>query len=359
MRKILDIDYYLDGYGAIHTNCVDNPFAAASGYYNIDNYYYYCFYNIALYNWGKNSEEHCSDIEQLLLEGMGVRIANSIGNNNDIFKVQESILKKLGLGIVFNKADNIEEFLEFIKNGINRNYPLIMLPINDTLFYYYQYMTENYNSHALIISGYDEERKLILIQDSLFDRELSKKAFKGEPFYKLFLKEEELKKIWSITHEYYEKNNSSLYNKELLSLEKVSKPEINSYLDLSDDFIEKTDINNSYFVKIVESFNNNSRKFSNLEYIYDLRRIFYFGLVVIFDIFEKINEESNYDEDIYEELIKHKVHYMKSRDLIINKLHYYALKKKVLTNEIIRKMKQEINSNDQKLYLLLKKIRFN
>lgn len=59
MLKRLEIGSYMDGYNFSQINCSDIPIAAIAGFFDYNNYFYYCFFISVLLNWkiGKIHEE--------------------------------------------------------------------------------------------------------------------------------------------------------------------------------------------------------------------------------------------------------------------------------------------------------------
>lgn len=97
------------------------------------------------------------------------------------------------------------------------------------------------DDHAVLITEYDSARKLIMIRENQLNKEVTLNVMKGEPFFKLQLTEELIADIWNKSNASFKEIRNYCYNK-LFSVEKIGEPEIHSYLELVEDFVESNKI---------------------------------------------------------------------------------------------------------------------
>lgn len=61
-----------------------------------------------------------------------------------------------------------DEFIEGIQESVDRDSPMLMIPLYNTMFYSIFYKdTDAYMSHGLIISGYDSDKGLAMLQENV------------------------------------------------------------------------------------------------------------------------------------------------------------------------------------------------
>ncbi|NJD01338.1 MAG: discoidin domain-containing protein [Ruminiclostridium sp.] len=178
MLKSLKIDYYSNGYSGMHTNCIDNPIAGAAGYYNYDNYFYYSFYYSIFKNWTSSKKY-------------------------DWLTFREEILGKLGLRLKFNEITNPSELIASIKENIDNNCPIVMIVKYCTLFFLGSYLTDTKLNHAIAISDYDSEKKIIVIRECLLNKEVTQNVMRGDPFFKLQLTEDLISDMWLKSNNFF------------------------------------------------------------------------------------------------------------------------------------------------------------
>lgn len=327
MLKSLRIDYYPDGYRLKHINCMDFAIAGASGYYNYDNYFYYCFYYCLLNNW------------------TGKKEYNWISFKNEI-------LTKLGLRLNFIEVNDTNELIASIKGNIDNQCPIVMLVKCCATFFSNLYLTNNVASHSIIISDYDAERKIVIIREGLLNWEVTQNVMRGDPFLKLQLTEDLISDIWLKSNNLFKEENSGIYNK-LFSIEKISEPQIISYNGLIEDFINNYNINDSNLIQLVDGFNDNIVGMKNNIYIESIRRNFQGSINILFDVFEKSFDFLKYDNYKKKRFYEFRDKYKNFRHLIISKLHINVLRDKYLDKVKISKITDEIRNMDTELFALV------
>ena len=329
MLKSLKFDIYKNGYNASKINCIDIPIAGASGYYNYENYFYYCFYYSMFTNWTNIKNDHW-------------------------LTLRNEILKKIGLTLVVNKINAPSQLIPSIKSHIDNMQPLILIAKYNSLFYSGSYLNmADKGSHGIIISGYDTERPLIIVRESVhIDNDLFS-TVKVEALAKFQITDDILLDIWNKTNTSYREENSPFYNT-LYSIEKTGEPCINNYKELLDDFLNNFDPNCSKLAEVVNSFNDcidNMKSYGSIEL---LRRIFYGSITVLFEILAKairvemLSEENQNRFNIFTD------EYKKFRYFLLSKLHAQALRNKPLNITQKEKFLEEIHTKDNELIKLIK-----
>ena len=140
MINSIGFDLFTDGYNVDQINCIDLTTAVASSNNNYNNYYYYCFLYCVSVNWPNN-------------------------NQSDMLTCINNILNKLGLALKFKTIEDQDQLIPFIQQTIDKKQPLILITGLNALFYDFRYRTDTTVDHAIIISGYDDERSLIISRD--------------------------------------------------------------------------------------------------------------------------------------------------------------------------------------------------
>ena len=203
MLKSIEIDVYSNGFNASKINCIDIPIAGATGCYNYENYFYYCFYYSMFLNW--------TDME-----------------NEDWLSFRNEILKRLGLRMIANRIDDFSQLISTIKFHIDNLHPLILIARYNSLFYYNSYLKMDYKaSHGIIISGYETDKPIIVIRESVhIDKEIFN-FLKVQSLSKFLLTENMLKDMWNITNISYKEENNPNYNI-IYNIEKIEQPHISA-----------------------------------------------------------------------------------------------------------------------------------
>lgn len=118
---------------------------------------------------------------------------------------------------------NAGEFEKAICNSIDDNSPLVLIPISNTIFYSYFYKDMNYKGrHALIIYGYDINKRIFLVKENIHVTEYNNVKIKGTPFYTFAITYNQLYEIYEESIKQCEKNEAIL-----ISLKEVQEKELN------------------------------------------------------------------------------------------------------------------------------------
>ena len=295
MKKIT-IPSYANGYKAGNTSCMHLPVAAAAGSFEYENYYKYSFIFAIMANYG------------------------------DIYKMDyetgcNQILNNIGLEMQTKKVEN-NHLIHNVMKYINLNIPLIWIVNYSTLFYLWDHYEYVNASHSLIISGYDDTNRVIIVNEHLLTRDLVDKYYKGHPFISFSITYDMFLDIWMKNNtlksqkNYKEKIYCIIPNNEKLNV---------TYLMIAKDFLNKYYNEESDFIRYMHQMISKEITIDNVN-IEFVRRTFFNTWEVIFDCLEKAVSEVDDHVNILLELKKIKEHFMKKLDYIINILHVNLLR---------------------------------
>lgn len=233
MWKELEIDCYENFYRVDSVNCIDQPIAAALGYYNYYNYFYYCFYLSVLCNWYAIN----TDIEY-----------NFVNYRN-------IIIKKMGLLLKDIYVESQPDFIPLIKTMIDRGEPVLLISKRRALVYNPSYGDINDNNHhGTLITGYKTEAPMLILRDvAHIESSGVKNAGTGYGLFKLFLKEDMVYEMWSESNNIYSEENSYYFFNKIFYITKVGEPKICSYESLVRDFVNSYSSSPSILIEKIMS----------------------------------------------------------------------------------------------------------
>lgn len=319
--KRLNIDHHLDGYTAEINNCIDYNIAAAASYYSKEYLKIYCTHWAIIFNWNTH--------------------------NSDFLQIRNKILNIMGLEMKCEIGVSEDNLISIVERIVNDGYPILMNVSTSSLFYALMYNVSyvNYINHSIIISGFDELRKLIFIQENSINREIISKFTNSLPFLSYQIKYDMLVDILS--------NNKRIIedycNECLYYIKETKKKGIN-------------EINRELYRLILHSLGNNKNDNLIIElekivssncYIEEsrleqFRRTYYHSLIAVFDFIEEniiINNYSSYDAL--------KIEYLNSRNKIINIINKNSLSKNSVDINKINILIEEIIYYNKEIYNFL------
>lgn len=336
MLVALEMDYYSEGYRTMHSNCVDLPMAGAAGFHQYENYFYYTFLYAVMMNWGEAA-------------------------HGDWVASRRSILNKLGLTLKVTEVMNAAGLLSAIHMNIDQQCPVVMIANYNDLFFLSQYRTV-VDDHAVLITEYDSARRLIVIRENQLNKEVTLNVMKGEPFFKLQLTEELIADIWNKSNASFKEIRNYCYNK-LFSVAKIGEPEVHSYLELVEDFVESNKNRSSHLIEAVERFNDNVSLMDGLNdanavavEFETMRRSYHGSAIIMFDIFEKALPWLSSHEEWGQIFGGFRDRYIKFRYHLISSFHADTLRRKLLPPDRIFQLTVEISQLDTELFSLLRKL---
>jgi len=314
--KSLSIKTYEDGFGYHGIDCISEPIAIGAGYYNQENYYYYCFLHSIFANW----IPEVSYIERRNL-----------------------ILNKLGLKLAPIFVDNSNALITKTKVSIDNNCPVLIL-----LDYYYMFYAEDYRkshgSHGVLATEYDTDRSVIAVRETSHVHEET-------PFYRFQLTEELLSDIWVKSNNYINQNNLSYCN-QIYSIEKGCKPGINSYEQIIEELLDGEYIkNNNSLLNEIENFGTVIEGFKRLDIQpYAFRSRYTESVDMFFKLIDRFIISLDLEDGFYSELYIFRNDYLKFRREVISILSKYAFKGKNLDNNKKNEIIEKIHKYDNELH---------
>jgi hypothetical protein len=297
--------------------------AAACGYYDFNNYFYYLFYHCLSENW---PNEELGFFDKVLF-----------------------ILNTLGLTIKTYHTDNPDEFISLIKSTIDKHSMVILPAVYIYLFYFPQYRN-NATTHFLMVSGYDPKRSAIQIRDTIQDFVIT------PGLYKIQMHESLLKEIWINSNNFFKERNPRNYNM-FYSIEKTGESKVSSYIDVTKDFLSSYNPENSKLANIVEQFPKLAEdiKKNELSSMLYLKRELCHTTAVLFDCFSYMFNINN--RALVNELHTFKGQYINFRERIVTKMHAEALRnRKSFSIQERENIKNEILLKDRRLFSLIQDI---
>lgn len=301
MLKKLNIDLYLDGYNYAQVNCVELPIAAACGSYNKNNYFYYSFYYSLYNNYG-----------------------------NEVIHT-DRILNNIGLKLVAHTVHKKDQLLNLIFEKIDLNIPIVFISKYSELFWCKSFVMAPLK-HAFLINGYWKEENIIIVRDSFIVNKFSNKGIddliKASPMYEFSITEDMVSDI-------FEKNLEIGENESLYSVEIFEEHFTFNMIDMIKDSIEFLKQNNDSLTFII----NNLHKFK-ITSVESLRKKYYYGFEILFDILEKFFLNNSKFTCVKNNYLNLKDRYIKYRGTCVQ-----LICKQIIKNEEIKdEKKQEITN---------------
>jgi hypothetical protein len=315
-------NYYPDGYRIEDVNCVDLSIAHAVGTFCTEYYYDYCTI-ISLQNLFRITNEH---------KGFGSEQALNL------------------LGFVFLPIENLgieaSDVCERIIDALSKKYPVILYTNYECLYYSDAYKQPDSNRHAILLTGYDTEKNIFMLQDPEAVERYLIQYTKGEIYYKVRIRKSMLIDIIESTIEHFHVNESLFQSKYLFYI----KP---SHVDAT-----QKDMRGMLLDKLVSSMQKDLMLFTLPErcielsteseinrFIYYSRRPYLGGMRVIIDYVKRAKyysiEESEYDELT--------AGLLSSIDIYISVLHKESVKKPLSIPKKQDKYEEKIRYNIDKL----------
>ncbi|AEY64971.1 hypothetical protein [Clostridium sp. BNL1100] len=234
MGKALDIDLYKNGFDYKNVDCIQSPIAAATGYFNHDNYFYYCFLHSIAGAYENYSQCDPSDYSNKILCKLGLE------------------LKKIDC-----RGCTPEDVISMTAEEILFGRPVIMVVKYNSLFYnvYYKNMGFKLN-HGLLVNEFNESNKTFCIKDQLYKDILD--TYKNA-FFPLHITFDMLKVIWEHSNKQFRRELAScadsiysIYQNEEVNLD--TNKAISIALSMMDDKNE--------LINIIENFDG-TKDFDN------------------------------------------------------------------------------------------------
>ena len=297
-------------------SCIDLPIAYASSYYDAVNFYCYCLIVCIIENWKCIPTKSFSESKNY-------------------------ILKQIDLKIYSKEIYSRNEFFTSIWYCIDKRKPVFI-----ALDYYYMFYARNdlylneHIAHGTLITAYDKEKSLILVQDG------SHMEFKG--LFALQLTESILYDIWDKSKNFFIENNNFFKNS-IFIIDKLGENKnitpleiLNNYL--SDDCLIKYD----NLIFLLEHFDDYFVDLSYYKSQIRLRRVFYTSIELFFYIIELIPAKG-YIEKYFSDFYSFKDQYLRFRDFVVSYMIKNAIKKITLEKNKVNEIVESLNNFNKKL----------
>ncbi|MHB1484858.1 MAG: discoidin domain-containing protein [Saccharofermentanales bacterium] len=296
-------------------DCIDLPIAFATSYYRSEYYYCYCLIICVIDNWGKN--------------------------NGDFNKSKNHILNKLNLKISSYKVSSREGFVNTIKQLVDMKKPVYFILDYYYMFYASTLYMNQHIPHGVLITGYDETRKLFIMQES------AHMNFTG--LYPLQITEDILYDMWEKSNSYFSGIKNSISENLLFSIEENEKKENDiSILTILNEIQSNGITGRNNFVNTIQNFNNSLPFYASDLNQNWIRRVYYTSPQIFFEIIEMIFKKDDIDI-LADEFFEFKRRYLFSRDLTVSVLVKNAIKRKHISQDRIDEMMKMINGLDIEL----------
>lgn len=326
---IVRINLFANEYHVNLINCVDIPISGAASYYNNDNYYFYNFYYVLFNNWSRH-------------------------NSNDWLEFRNSILTKIGLLLTNQFVSDRNSFFTQVKENLDVKTPVILI----LQYKHILYSIDSYKdpsgtvTHAILVTGYNSEKSVFIIRDTILAWNNSEIPYKSDPFYRLQLTEDMVADMWlqsktGLQDDEYFQNNFFTVRKS----DETSNITSN-FTELIEDVVNHNYFSDNKLIDFVTTFNSNISDYNNNDKRYFIRKRFYSSLEVVFDCLGKATEELKdlkYN-GIFSEI---KTRYLNYKDDLTNLLCRSTFREEYIDTSLII---DEIRNMDNDLFKYIQKL---
>lgn len=178
MKNNIDLDFFYDGFDAKRVNCIHNPIAAIAGYYNRNNYFFYC-YLYCLLNYWENKDD-------------------------DFLSISNKVLSFMGLKLESIEFENDEDALKSISDKVLDGDPILLICKYNSLFYNDYYGNDNFKlDHGIVVSGYNSENNTFIINEASLLRNVMLKSNNSDIYFPLQITSTSLKEIFIKSNEQF------------------------------------------------------------------------------------------------------------------------------------------------------------
>lgn len=293
-------------------DCIEMPIAYIASKYHTENFYYYIF---------------ASHVD---------RIWRDEYNGERFTESNNKILNEFSLSMNAVEYNGRDDLLKKIKKSIDEENPVFLLFDYYEMFYEEDHYKRNHIPHGVVLSAYDDEREVFILQESAHMRFTS--------LYPLQLTYDMVFKILEGTRKLLEGRRyfeSLVYFFSLMD----NNGEFSSIV-----FLKK------YIKKIKKNNNSLKEEIKNLDWEYlerpegmaDFKRRFSTANKVFFDFFERILK--NEDIELSQEYDNVKNKYINFYEILTLKIIRSHIKKGKIESEQISKCIEEIDELDNELH---------
>ena len=299
-------------------DCIEMPIAYIASKYHTENFYYYIF---------------ASHVD---------RVWRDEYNGERFTESNNKILNEFSLSMNAVEYNGRDDLLEKMKKSIDEENPVFLLFDYYEMFYEEDHYKRNHIPHGVVLSAYDDEREVFILQESAHMRFTS--------LYPLQLTYDMVFKILQGTKQLIEKRN--YFESSVYFFEPMKNRGGFSSIDFLKKYIEKINTNN----------NSLKEEIRNLDWEYldrpegmaGFKRRFSTSNKVFFDFFERILKIE--DIELSQEYDKVKNEYLNFYEMLTLKTIRSHIKRGKVESEQINQYIKEIDELDNHLYKALIKI---
>lgn len=319
---LLANNYYPDGYGIEDVNCIDLSFAHAVGVFCKERYYDYC---------------------------MVVSIQNLFGIPSEYTPFdREKVLNFLGFvslplnNIVNDKIDSCTQIALALESGC----PVILYTNYECLYYSDVYKVSDQHTHAILITGYDIEKNIFILQDAEAVERYDIQFTKGQIYYKIRVKKEMLIDIIESTMQHYNMNETEFQSDCLLKIKPIDESKVQFDTRKTVLSLLISSIKSEIMLFEIECPFKDERTKSEIdEFFFYLRRPYLGGMRVILDYIKRTHCYTT-NEVEYEKIAES---VLSSIDFYISILHKACLKNPSTVPLRLEIYKKDIEANISRL----------
>lgn len=323
--KSLSLPIYADGYNADVSNCWDYSIAGAAGSFDRENYFYYC----ALY---------------------GLCMNYSVENFD-----QSRILEKLGLAIGHQPVRTKQQFIDTIREHIDRKEPILFPAYYNICQFFETYLEKEHGNfqHMLVIDGYCHEKEVLQLREYMTNVEVLANITKAHVFSKYWYSYDMMYSIYQKSRERDMKEHGidSWEIHYLTSLEETSPFSYHTFTEMA---FEQLKLQKNQLIErllYLLQYPNSSPEVN----IQMLRRSYYHSLTPLFDGLQKGLKEYLTDGALWTEFENLKDMQLKIRYIILSLCHKCQLHRQKLNEDRILQYIDELRNADRKVYAFLAK----
>ncbi len=330
MRKTLDIDLYKNGFDFQKIDCIHGPIAAAAGYFNYNNYFYFCYLHAIRSNTPKYLDSGFESKENKILNCMGLELRR-----------------------IDCTGKTPEETMNRIAQELIEGCPVVMVVKYNSLFYNKYYKDSTYIlDHAIIVNEYGENNRTFGIKEASLVRDIANNCENSDIFFSLQVTFDMLKDIFDESNKQYIKEKQTFANS-IYSVHRIEDVSIDTNDVIKESLLLFQDYKND-FINIINSYNEQIEKFKySIELI---RRRFYGCIKPIFHLLYDHCNQNNLDTALTE--ITEKIIEDVRKDTL-NFLYRACITGTKITKEKQNDLCSKILNSDEKLISLVKKLFIN
>lgn len=316
MLNRINIDFFANGYSLISGgDCFDLPVATIIGNYKKKLYYYYLAIQVAKKNWqviDQEWTEYANDSLMLL----GFKLASFF-------------------------VDTWDDFLDIVKECIKQGHPVLVPVSYHKLFYNLE--QNDKVAHLIMITGYDEDKQILLVVDSnVVDHGLNLYN-KDYTLYQIPLTYIIFQEVWEESYLVFKDKQKSFFNRIFAVKLEEQLFEIPNICFVMKDIYNHED---SALIRVIDMILNEDVTKENKINFDLIRRTTVRQMAVMFDVLQEAAKNEKKLKEL--KMIRHNTFLV--RESIINRLEINYRKGVLPSAESVAKMKLKISRNEAEIF---------